>query len=44
MPFPAHFQYQELQSAIYQALVIKPELQRQVQSIGYLGYAKNKER
>lgn len=38
MPFPPHFQYMELQTAIYQALVTKPELLRQVKSLGYLGY------
>lgn len=38
MPFPPHFQYEELQSAIYHGLTTKPELQRRVKSLGYLGY------
>ena len=39
MPFPAHFQYQELHTAILQSLVTKPELLRQVQAMGNLGYS-----
>lgn len=41
MPFPPHFQYQELQAAIYQALLMKTELLRQVKCLGNLGYGKN---
>ncbi|XP_058461596.1 dynein axonemal intermediate chain 4 [Malaya genurostris] len=38
MPFPPHFQYDELQSALYKNLVCKPELLNQVKRFGYLGY------
>lgn len=44
MPFAPHFQYLELQTAIYQALVAKPELLRQVKSLGYLGYPRGEQR
>lgn len=38
MPFPPHFQYKQLESAIFKALVANPELTRQVESLGCLGY------
>lgn len=38
MPFPPHFQYHELQNAIYHGLNTQLELQRQVMTMGYLGY------
>ncbi|XP_058832485.1 dynein axonemal intermediate chain 4 [Topomyia yanbarensis] len=38
MPFPPHFQYDELQSALYKNLICKPELLNQVKRFGYLGY------
>lgn len=44
MPFPPHFQYHELQAAIYQALLMKTELLSQVKSLGSLAYAKNDQR
>lgn len=42
MPISPHFQYDELEAAIYRGLVTKPELLRQVKSMGSLGYEKNK--
>ncbi|XP_053687141.1 dynein axonemal intermediate chain 4 [Sabethes cyaneus] len=38
MPFPPHFQYDELQSALYKNLICKPDLLNQVKRFGYLGY------
>ncbi|EAU76534.2 AGAP006036-PA [Anopheles gambiae str. PEST] len=38
MPFPPHFQYRELQSALYGKLVTTPELLTRVKRMGYLGY------
>ncbi|XP_039442388.1 dynein axonemal intermediate chain 4 [Culex pipiens pallens] len=38
MPFPPHFQYDELQAALYKSLICKPELLKQVKRFGYLGY------
>ncbi|XP_058122936.1 dynein axonemal intermediate chain 4 [Anopheles ziemanni] len=38
MPFPPHFQYRDLQSAIYGKLVTKPDLLTRVRRMGYLGY------
>ncbi|XP_035790212.1 WD repeat-containing protein 78-like [Anopheles albimanus] len=38
MPFPPHFQYRELQAAIYGKLVTKPDLLARVRRMGYLGY------
>lgn len=38
MPFPPHYQYRELQSAIYRSMVAQPELLKLVKSLGYLGY------
>ncbi|XP_029733463.2 dynein axonemal intermediate chain 4 [Aedes albopictus] len=38
MPFPPHFQYKELQSALYKNLICKPELLKLVKRCGYLGY------
>ncbi|XP_053674507.1 dynein axonemal intermediate chain 4 [Anopheles nili] len=38
MPFPPHFQYRELQSAIYGRLVTTPDLLARVRRMGYLGY------
>ncbi|XP_052873611.1 dynein axonemal intermediate chain 4 [Anopheles cruzii] len=38
MPFPPHFQYRELQAAIYAKLVTRPELLTRVRRMGDLGY------
>ncbi|XP_055532560.1 dynein axonemal intermediate chain 4 [Wyeomyia smithii] len=38
MPFPPHFQYDELQSALYRSLICKPDLLNQVKRFGNLGY------
>jgi dynein intermediate chain 4, axonemal len=38
MPFSPHYQYQELQAALYRGLTSKPELLKEVKSLGYLGY------
>lgn len=33
MPFPPHFQKDELQATIYKSLTMKPELQHQVKTL-----------
>ncbi|XP_055602654.1 dynein axonemal intermediate chain 4 isoform X2 [Uranotaenia lowii] len=38
MPFPPHFQYDDLQAALYRSLICNPELLKQVKRFGYLGY------
>lgn len=38
MPFDPHYQYEELEAALLQALLTKPALGVQVKSMGYLGY------
>lgn len=38
MPFPPHYQYNELQQSLYKSLVAVPELLKQVKGLGYLGY------
>lgn len=39
-PFPPHFQYDELQKALFRSLTNKQELEKQVKQLGYLGYGK----
>jgi WD40 repeat protein len=41
-PFPPHFQYDELQKAFYKSLNNRPELEKHVKMLGYLGYEKPK--
>lgn len=43
MPFAPHFQYEELEAAIGQALATKSELRRQVKGLGFLGYPKGEQ-
>jgi dynein intermediate chain 4, axonemal len=38
MPFPPHFQYRELQSALYRGLIGRPELLKQLKGMGSLKY------
>ncbi|XP_037944775.1 dynein intermediate chain 4, axonemal [Teleopsis dalmanni] len=38
MPFPAHFQYDVLESAIFQAIFMNKELTKIVKSMGFFGY------
>lgn len=38
MPFPPHFQYDELRKALYRSLICKPGLFKLVRRCGYLGY------
>lgn len=37
-PFPPHFQYDELQKAIYHSLTNKQDLEKQIKQLGHLGY------
>lgn len=37
-PFPPHFQYDELQKALYHSLTNKQDLEKQIKQLGYLGY------
>lgn len=39
-PFPPHFQYDELEKALYKGLSNKKELEKQVRHLGYIGYPK----
>ncbi|XP_055915399.1 dynein axonemal intermediate chain 4 [Eupeodes corollae] len=42
MPFPPHFQYEELEKAISDALMPYPDLGAEFKSVGYFGYPKKK--
>ncbi|XP_055843793.1 dynein axonemal intermediate chain 4 [Episyrphus balteatus] len=42
MPFPPHFQYEELETAIFKALMPYPEIVTELKSLGYFGYPKKK--
>lgn len=39
-PFSPHFQYDEIEKALYRSLTNKKELEKQVKQLGYLGYSK----
>lgn len=38
MPFPPHFQYEELEQALLKRIADNSELENQVKSLGYFGY------
>ncbi|KAH8234939.1 hypothetical protein KR032_005871, partial [Drosophila birchii] len=42
MPFPAHFQYDELEKAIYKAIGNDHELAMELKSVGFFGYPDKK--
>jgi len=42
LPFPPHFQYDELEKAIYAAIATQPELIVELENVGFFGYP-NKE-
>lgn len=39
-PFPPHFQFDEIEKALYRSLTNKKELEKQVKQLGHLGYSK----
>jgi dynein intermediate chain 4, axonemal len=41
-PFPPHYQYDELQKALYHSLTNKHELEKQIKQLGFLGYPPEK--
>lgn len=43
MPFPPHYQYKELQTALFKSLQNREDLEKQVKQMGYLGYDHQKE-
>ncbi|KAG5677732.1 hypothetical protein PVAND_007463 [Polypedilum vanderplanki] len=43
-PFPPHFQFDELQRALFKSLTNKQTLEKQVRQLGHLGYEKEQKR
>lgn len=41
-PFAPHYQYDELQKALYHSLTNNQDLEKQIKQLGYLGYAQEK--
>ena len=41
-PFAPHYQYDELQKALFHSLTNKKDLERRIKQLGYLGYSKEK--
>lgn len=41
-PFPPHYQYDELQKALYHSLTNKHDLEKQIKQLGFLGYPPEK--